>query len=81
MKSYNIKLAKERFEELIDDTLNHDEIIRINSNTANAIIISENKWNSIKETLFLLSILGMRESIKNGMNTSLDECSGEVKWL
>lgn len=80
MKTYNTELAKEIFKELIDNSINLDEIIRINSNSANAIMISENKWNSIKETLFLLSITGMMESIKNGMNTSLDECSGEVGW-
>lgn len=80
MKTYNIKFAKKRLEELIDATINHDKVIKITGSTANAILISENKWNSIKETLFLISITGMKASIKNGMNTSLDECSGEVKW-
>ncbi|MCK5051513.1 MAG: type II toxin-antitoxin system Phd/YefM family antitoxin [Candidatus Cloacimonetes bacterium] len=81
MKTYNIKFAKKRFEELIDETINHDKVVKITGNTANAILISESKWNSIKETLFLLSITGMKESIKNSMNTSLDECSGEVEWV
>ena len=80
MKTYNIELAKEKFEELIDDTINHDEIIRITGYTGNAILISEIKWNSFKETLFLLSISSMRESIKNGINTSLDEYYGKVEW-
>ena len=80
MKTYNIKLAKKRFEELINETINHDKVIKITGSTANAILISESKWNSIKETLFLLSITGMRESIKKGMNTSLDEFNGEVVW-
>jgi len=81
MKTFNIELAVKRFEELIDDTINHDEIIRITNKTGNAILISESKWNSIKETLFLLSIRGMKESIKNGMNTSLYECIDELEWL
>ena len=81
MKTYNIELAKERFEKLMNDAINHDGTIRIKTDTRNTILISENKWNSIKETLFLLSITGMKESIKNGMNTPLDECSEEVVWL
>ncbi|MDP8201073.1 MAG: hypothetical protein P9M11_02915 [Candidatus Tenebribacter burtonii] len=80
MKTYNIELIEKRFEELIDLTIDHDNILRIKTGKGNAIIISETKWKSIKETLFLLSISGMRELIKKGMNTPLAECSEELEW-
>jgi PHD/YefM family antitoxin component YafN of YafNO toxin-antitoxin module len=42
--------------------------------------LSEEDWNSINETLFLLSVPGMRESIIEGMETPLDECDKEIDW-
>ncbi|MCD4704610.1 type II toxin-antitoxin system prevent-host-death family antitoxin [bacterium] len=80
MITYKIELAKERFEELLNDVEIQDKIIRISNDTENAILISKCRWNSIKETLFLFSITGMKDSIMKGMEIPVDECSGEVEW-
>ena len=80
MKTYNIELAEKRFEELVNNVVIQDEIIRISNDTKNAILISENKWNAIRETLYLLSITGMKESIVKGIEIPLNECIVEVKW-
>ena len=45
-----------------------------------AMLISESNWRAIQETLYLLSIEGMRESIRAGLQTPLSECSTEVGW-
>jgi PHD/YefM family antitoxin component YafN of YafNO toxin-antitoxin module len=46
----------------------------------NAVLLAEEDWNSINETLFLLSISGMRESIREGMESGLEECDKELDW-
>ena len=42
--------------------------------------ITEDDWSSIQETLFLLSIPGLRESIRKGLATSVDDCAKELVW-
>lgn len=46
----------------------------------NASLLSEEDWQSIQETLFLLSIPGLRESIKKGMETPVSECEENLRW-
>jgi hypothetical protein len=43
-------------------------------------LLSESDWSAIQETLYLLSVPGMRESIKEGLATSIDECDRELVW-
>jgi PHD/YefM family antitoxin component YafN of YafNO toxin-antitoxin module len=54
--------------------------IFITGNRANAVLIAEEDWNAIQETLYLTSIPGMRESILEGMKTPLEECDEELDW-
>ena len=44
------------------------------------MLVSEEDWNAITKTLHLLSIPGMRESIKGGLDQDLSECSKELDW-
>jgi PHD/YefM family antitoxin component YafN of YafNO toxin-antitoxin module len=44
------------------------------------VLISEEDWQAIQETLFLLSVPGMRESIREGMETSAEECAEDLRW-
>ena len=65
---------------LVDDVaLSHDPI-QIVGKRHSAFLISEEDWRSIQETLYLTSIPGMRESIKKGLETPVDECSEELAW-
>ena len=50
------------------------------SGRGNAVLLCEDDWRSIEETLFLLSIPGMRESIREGMAESLENCDTTVDW-
>jgi antitoxin YefM len=50
------------------------EPVQIVGENGNAVLIAEEDWQSIQETLFLLSLPGMRESIREGLATSLSDC-------
>ncbi len=45
-----------------------------------AVLVAEEDWAAIQETLFLLSVPGMRESIREGMASSVDECDEKLDW-
>ena len=80
MTTLNTTEARSRLYNLIDETLNTHKPIVITGKRGNAVLVSEEDWNSIQETLFLLSIPGMRESIREGMDEKLDDCSRKLDW-
>lgn len=65
---------------LIDQTSDEHIPILITGKRNNAVMISEEDWNAIQETLYLTSIPGMRESIIEGMKTPLSDCTDEIEW-
>lgn len=80
MKTITASQARSNLYRLIDDTIDSSEPVQITGRRGNAVLVSEEDWRSIQETMYLLSIPGMRESIVEGMNTPLDECVGELDW-
>ena len=80
MTTLNATEARSKLYNLIDETAETHQPIIITGKRKNAVLLSEEDWNSINETLFLLSIPGMRESIREGMNESLDECEKKLDW-
>ena len=80
MTTLNATEARSRLYNLIDETAETHQPIVITGKRANAVLLSEDDWNSINETLFLLSAPGMRESIREGMNTKLDDCDKDLDW-
>jgi prevent-host-death family protein len=65
---------------LLDDVAASHEPILITGKRNNAVLVSEEDWRAINETLYLLSIPGMRESLIEGKNTPIEECDDEVEW-
>lgn len=65
---------------LVDFVAQSHEPIQITGKRHNAMLISEEDWSSINETLYLLSMPGMRESIKKGLKTPVSKCSKTIKW-
>lgn len=59
---------------IIDDVITTQKEVYVTTKRGNAVIIAEEDYNSMIETLYLLSARGMREKIVDGMNTPLDEC-------
>ena len=80
MTILNATEARSNLYNLIDETSRTHQPIVITGKRGNAVLLSEDDWNSINESLFLLSIPGMRESIREGMGTSLDDCDQELDW-
>lgn len=65
---------------LIDQVAETHEIIRISGKTTNAILVSEEKWNAIQETLYLYGNPETHKSIKESMNTPLRRCNSKLHW-
>ena len=80
MTILNATEARSRLYKLIDKASENHQPIIITGKRANAVLVSEEDWNAISETLHLLSIPGMRESIKEGMSESVDHCSEDLDW-
>ena len=80
MKTITVTNARSKLYKLIDETSAGHEPIHITGKRSNAVLISEEDWRAIQETLYLLSIPGMRESIRKGLEIPIDECSGELEW-
>jgi antitoxin YefM len=72
--------AQQQLQGLIDSVSQSHQPIVIAGESSNAVLLSETDWTSIQETLYLLSIPGMRESIRAGLATPLTECERELKW-
>lgn len=72
--------ARARLYSLIDEAADTHQPVLITGKRANAVLVSEEDWNAISETLHLLSVPGMRESIREGMKESVSECSTELDW-
>ena len=65
---------------LIDQTAESHKPVVISGKRANAVLISEEDWSAIQETLYLMSIPGMRESIKDAMAERLAKSKKVLKW-
>lgn len=72
--------ARSQLYRLIDQVAESHEPTLISGKRNNAVILSEEDWRSIQETLHLLSVPGMRESILEGMATPVDECETDPGW-
>jgi prevent-host-death family protein len=80
MKTLSITEARKNIYKLIDQAAETHEPIQITGKRSNAVLVSEEDWRSIQETLYLISIPGMRESIIDGIKSPLSETSEELEW-
>jgi prevent-host-death family protein len=80
MTVLNASEARDRLYRLIDDVARSHEPVHIAGKRTSAVLLSEEDWRSIQETLHLLSIPGMRESIRAGLKTPIHKCSKEPGW-
>ena len=80
MMTLNVTEARANLYKLIDDTTVSHEPVVITGKRCNAVLLAEDDWNAINETLHLLSVPGMRESILEGMQESTDSAATELNW-
>jgi prevent-host-death family protein len=80
MPTLSVTEARTKLYRLIDETsLTHEPVV-ITGKRGNAVLISEDDWRAIQETMFLLNIPGMRESIQEGLATPIEDCKEEIEW-
>ena len=78
----NITNARNNLFELVEEVLEKNEVYRITSKKANVVLLSDEDYSGIMETLYLTSIPGMREKLIEGLNTPVEECvEGSKDWL
>lgn len=82
MTNTNITNLRKNLFEYIDQAVNYNDVINVNTKNGNAVIISEKDYNSLMETLYLSSVPGLADKIKDGLNTPISECVPEdkVEW-
>lgn len=80
MTTFNATEARTKLYHLIDEATATHKPITITGKRGNAVLLAEEDWNAINETLFLLSIPGMRESIREGMDSELKDSSTKLDW-
>jgi prevent-host-death family protein len=65
---------------LLDEVADSHEPIQIAGKRHSAVLIAEDDWRAVQETLYLTSVPGMRESIRKGLKTPVDKCAKELDW-
>ncbi len=80
MKTITATSARVRLFRLLDETSESHEPIHIQGKRSGAVLVGEDDWSAIQETLYLLSVPGMRESIREGLATPLGETSEDPGW-
>ena len=80
MTTLTASRARAQLYKLVDLATRSHEPIQITGKRNNAVLVSEEDWRSIQETLYLLSIPGMRESIRRGLKTPVKKCSPNLDW-
>lgn len=80
MQTLTASQARSNLYRIIDETASSHEPVVITGKRNAAVLISAEDWASIQETMYLLSVPGMRESILEGLQCSVSECAKELSW-
>ncbi len=80
MKTITASEARTNLYKLIDETAVTNDPVHITGKRADAVLVSMDDWRAIQETLHLLSIPGMRASIRKGMKLPVKECIESLDW-
>ncbi len=80
MKTITATEARKNLYRLMDEVSVSSEPVQITGRRSRAVLLSEDDWRALQETLYLLSIPGMRDSIRQGLATKLEDCVEELDW-
>lgn len=80
MTSISATEARKRLYSLLDDVAASHEPIEITGRRSNAVLVSEDDWRAVQETLHLLSVPGMRESVLEGLATPVEDLDDKLDW-
>ena len=82
MTNINITNFRENIYELLESTIKYNEPINISTKNGNAVVLSEEDYNNLMETLYISSVPGLKEDIIDGLKEDIKDCvdEKEVKW-
>ena len=80
MTTLTTSQARVRLFQLVDAAVISHKPVQITGRRSSAVLVSSEDWDAIQETLYLLSVPGMRESLVKGMKTPLSKCSKRPPW-
>jgi len=80
MTSITATEARKQLYKLLDEVSESHEAVQITGKRGNAVLVGEDDWRAVQETLYLVSIPGMRESILEGIATPVDELEDQLDW-
>jgi PHD/YefM family antitoxin component YafN of YafNO toxin-antitoxin module len=72
--------ASKRLDEVLDNLAESHEVVQIAGRRHSGVLVSEDDWQAIQETLYLASVPGMKESIVEGLQTPVEQCIKELDW-
>lgn len=79
MTNINASNLRKNLFNYLDTAITYNDVINVNTKKGNAVIISEAEYNGLLETLYLLSVPGMKDKLIEGLNTPIEECE-ELEW-
>lgn len=80
VETIKVSEARQRLNTLVREASDSHEPVAITGKQGTAVLVAEEDWRAIQETLYLLSVPGMRESIREGMAAPSSECADEPGW-
>lgn len=80
MQTLTASEARANLYRLIDQAAESHQPIAISGKRGGAVLVSLDDWQAIQETLYLLAVPGMRESIKEGMAAPVESCAKDLDW-
>ncbi len=80
MTALSVTEARKLLYNLVDEVKESHQPIQIVGKRSSAVLISEEDWRAIQETMYLMSIPRMRESIKKGLDTPIEKCDETPGW-
>lgn len=80
MKTIKATDARKNLYRLLDEVAVTNEPVQITGKRANAVLVSEEDWRALEETVYLTSIPGMADSIREGLRTPIEDCVQELDW-
>ena len=79
MTNTNVTNFRQNAFEYFNLAVEYNDVITVNTKNGNAVVMSEEDYNGLMETLYLLSIPGMKERLEEGINTPIEDCE-EFEW-
>jgi antitoxin YefM len=79
MSTTNATNLRKHLFDYLNSAIDFNDIIKVNTKKGNAVILSEQEYNGLMETLYLCSVPGMKERLTDGLNATLEDCV-EFKW-